>query len=682
MNDFLAKISVLETFNRSLDQSAFVLKEDPELTFPQIYNRTQWKAKKNELLKKKLETEEKNFKKPWIKLQSRPLENSALIRTLTGHTSYVLCCAFSPNGECIVSGGYDKTIKIWSADTGKEINSISTPEPAWLCAFSPDGKYIISGNRRKKLWLWNVESGKEITYISDNEEPEWMCNLGLKGEGWQSESWEEALSKWNSGANRGIRNYVNNNDLMLFYKDIALSPDKKKVITGTKGIKNKILKLWDTETKELFHILPGHKEGPVYACGFSPSGEKIISCSEDKTLILWDANTGKQINTYTGHTSRVSSCHFNPNGKTFVSGSWDFTLKIWDAEVRDDDSVIKGHADQVYVCKYSPDEKKIITACRDGTIKIWNAKTRKVINTLTGYSSMISACEFSPDGKWIITKANYESLKIWNTHTGVEIATLVDIPEVIKSHGWSILPFDFSPDSRILAYATLDNDLIFWDTEKHEIFNTLSGHEQKINTIKFSLDSKIIVTGSEDGIIKIWNVQTGALVRTLHAHKNTVNTCTFSSNGDKFITGSKDGTVKIWNIRDGFEIFNLNISKKNVIFSMFLQDGKKIITTVSGMYDTFSIWDIDSRKELICIEDLLTSYDAVGYTLSNDEKIIVSGSKEKTLKVWDTNTGNEIAPLKGLTGYINACDLNKNGKQIIFGDSLGMLLFATIENIE
>jgi len=116
MSEISEKREVIEIFQRGLDQSAFVLKENPEITFPQIYNRVQWKSDKNELIRNKLEKVENKFKKPWLKLLTRPVESSALMRTLSSHNLSVDAFALSPDGKKIVSGSYDRTLRLWDKE--------------------------------------------------------------------------------------------------------------------------------------------------------------------------------------------------------------------------------------------------------------------------------------------------------------------------------------------------------------------------------------------------------------------------------------------------------------------------------------------------------------------------------------------------------------------------------------
>jgi WD40 repeat protein len=67
----------------------------------------------------------------------------------------------------------------------------------------------------------------------------------------------------------------------------------------------------------------------VFSVAWSPDGTRIVSGSDDDTLRIWDASTGKSLRTLTGHGSAVGSVAWSPDGRRIVSGSWDDTLRIW-----------------------------------------------------------------------------------------------------------------------------------------------------------------------------------------------------------------------------------------------------------------------------------------------------------------------------------------------------------------
>ena len=107
---------------------------------------------------------------------------------------------------------------------------------------------------------------------------------------------------------------------------------------------------------------------------FSPDGQRIVSGSSDNTLKIWDANTGKELQTLKGHTDTIESAAFSPDGQRIVSGSYK-TLKIWDANSGEELQTLTGHTDNVYSVAFSPDGQRIVSGSADKALKIWDAMT-------------------------------------------------------------------------------------------------------------------------------------------------------------------------------------------------------------------------------------------------------------------------------------------------------------------
>ena len=107
---------------------------------------------------------------------------------------------------------------------------------------------------------------------------------------------------------------------------VAFSPDGKKLASGSD---DKTVRLWEVETGKQLATLTGHSDS-VWSVAFSPDGKKLASGSRDQTVRLWEVETGKQLATLTGHSSDVLSVAFSPDGKKLASGSWDQTVRLWD----------------------------------------------------------------------------------------------------------------------------------------------------------------------------------------------------------------------------------------------------------------------------------------------------------------------------------------------------------------
>jgi hypothetical protein len=155
--------------------------------------------------------------------------------------------------------------------------------------------------------------------------------------------------------------------------------------------------------------LRGHGDW-ISSTAFSPDGKRIVSGSGDKTIKLWDTETGDELMTLRGHEECVKSVALSPDGKRIVSGSDDKTVRIWDAGTGVELMTLRGHGRGINVAAFSPDGRCIVSGSADNTIKVWDAATGAEVMTLRGHVYGVSSVAFSPDGKRIVSGSVFERL--------------------------------------------------------------------------------------------------------------------------------------------------------------------------------------------------------------------------------------------------------------------------------
>ncbi|KIM34905.1 hypothetical protein M413DRAFT_32925 [Hebeloma cylindrosporum] len=267
---------------------------------------------------------------------------------------------------------------------------------------------------------------------------------------------------------------------------VAFSPDGARIVSGSS---DKTIRIWDVETGNQFRA------------------------SADKTVWIWDAVMGKPVGEpLRGHTDWVTSVAFSPDGGRIVSGSGDKTIRIWDVEMGNQvGEPFRGHTGYVWSVAFSPDENLVVSGSWDETVRIWEAATGKPVGEpLRGHTDRVQSVAFSPDGNRIVSGSVDETIRIWDVEMGNQVG------EPFRGHTGPVSSVAFSPDGKWLVSGSADETVRIWDVETGKpVGYPLRGHTDLVNSVAFSPDGRRIVSGSHDMTIRIWDVEAAVAVARL-----------------------------------------------------------------------------------------------------------------------------------------------------------------------
>ncbi|KAG2054096.1 WD40 repeat-like protein [Suillus hirtellus] len=277
--------------------------------------------------------------------------------------------------------------------------------------------------------------------------------------------------------------------------DIAHLHDGRRIIVCSS---DGSLLLWDLENDVQVGVAwrdEGHK-ADVKKIALSPSGKTVASGSDSGTVRLWDVKTGRVIARWMGHTENVGSVCWSGDGERVVSGSWDGTARVWDVKTGRTVLEIKNGHQYVWAVTYSPDNTKFATGGEnENAVKIWNAKTGELLSTLHQDQSVRSLA-WTSDGKKLLS-GSLGPIEIFDTVTWEQIA-------VLKGH---IFNLTLARNDHFLASTSIwDETVCLWNLNTNLPVCLPFQHDKDVSCLAFSADGKSLVTACEDNVVYLWDI--------------------------------------------------------------------------------------------------------------------------------------------------------------------------------
>lgn len=663
------------------------------------------------------------------------IPNGGLVRTIFGHKSAVSAVALSPDGELLASASESGIVRLWDTATGEPrlIFEGHNGIPVNTLAFNAAGNLIASGSDDGRILVWAVTNGtireeilgttSPINHVAFHPDPQVANQLFVAA--------EDGLFAWDF-----------DNDLLITFdfavnarrvKSGAFNPDGTNIITSD-SVGSGVPLLWrlgelefdngDTVPQyQLVRDQPAHN-GPVNSVGFNHDGTLIVSASDDFGVILSNTRTGTLIKRFNGHTSRVTGAVFTPDGESVVSASSDGVMYLWDVSpsasyIEDftllsesiSDVMFVPNGDILYATDFGrvvvvptppPGENTIPTpvidvdlgrseipqsafalspASTEDRIIVARGSTDLRIIDLTHNQELqritidipqvqddriwVDDVAFSPDGQFVLWGGGYFRRQLQSGDIRVGILRLFDANTGAFVRDFEIRGPIINPDAAATNTPAPAAPAADEDTDAPEATAATGSSIQLINdaitSVAFSKDGTFIASGIEDGRIHLWEVATGRKLAELVGHSDSVTDLLFAT-----IRNEAAGTD---------DLYLLSASRDRVIILWQLDTVNQ--RTTGQLLRRFV--GHSGAVNSIAFRNAPINNDTGGAPVV--EQLLLSGSEDGSLRLWDARTGDVIQRFGEQDSAITSVFFTQNDSALI-GTLLGEVKTISIETAD
>jgi WD40 repeat protein len=416
------------------------------------------------------------------------------------HPQQVTAVAFSPDGH-LATACYDRLLRIWDTQANHGVLKILSGHQDWVMdvAYSPDGRYLASASFDKSTKLWNAQSGEEIhTIAADGGVQRVLFNpwpsgnsVGLAMTAGTRESGSSSLTFWDM-----LPEEVISYSSTLPLVEIGFRPEGTSLVATAK---NGQTVLWGITGKTgpvpLSAPLPTDFQATMARLSFNGRRLAVVETKgkgEENSISLLrvrDIPSGREILSRNLGKSYLPSISLSPDGRYLALGG---NLRLWDLQNGEE---IPFSQKSSLAVAFNPDGKLLATAGTDD-VQI-RTIAGKLVRRLVNSSSPILLATFSSDGRQLATASLDLSIRLWDVATGRKLQTL-------QGHIARVTCLAFSPDGRRLASGSDDTSVKIWDVENGRELFDLHGHSGAVSALAFSPgDGQWLATAGTEGSIRL-----------------------------------------------------------------------------------------------------------------------------------------------------------------------------------
>lgn len=473
-----------------------------------------------------------------------------LERLLTGHQGAVTCLArvdfARVDPKQVVTGGADKTVRLWDIEGGKEVRQFAGCTAAVLrVAVSRGERPLVAAVAEDRVVrVWNLADAKPLASITSQTPVRALAfegsRLCLGGDDNLIRVFDVAL---NPAAPVELERLPGHTAAIL-----SLDTDGERIISGAA---DNTARLWQASV-----VVSGKAHtGLIHAVAVAPNGTRLFTSGEDKVVQAWAlkpqgpaqaAATLTPEVKFAGATGIVRALALSSDGALLAGAGDDQHARLWSTKDGQQLAAIPTPA-KLTSLAFSRDGRKLIVAGADNivrnfAVRVVGGKHELVaIQEGHGHTAAVAALSLSADGQWLYSVGADRTVRRWFAASDAARWTA-------EGHAGPIYSLSVGKGGAMVASGSADKTVRLWDARDGRPLITIKGHEKAVYAVAFSHDGTRVASCGADRAVHVWDLSGREGLRLAEGVDDALTSLAFSPNGQWLTAGSQSARWHTWNL--------------------------------------------------------------------------------------------------------------------------------------
>ena len=553
----------------------------------------------------------------------------------------------SPDGRFIAIANSTKgTARVWDLDAGVPVSPVlrpQSPNPVFLAKLSPDAKILLLISR-------DAPSTSFVTLHSVPDGAVLVNEARISGAVWSAQFHPDgsrvvlASGRLGLFGASGTATVLNTDDLepvvTVRHNDWVMSAaydsTGDRVATATVG---NVVQVWDAQSGDPLTD-PMMMDRPMQFVTFSPDDKRLVCAGNFGKARVWDPATGKPITPMLSHGEvnnavtgpggiALTAACFSPNNQLVATACGDKTVRIWNANSGEALTAPLRHEDHVTACAFDRTGRYLLTSSLDGTTRVWDPATGLLVTSKLPHRGPVYGAAFVGDSQRIVSFSEDETARVWEFQQSAPTFPTSKTGKCI-----------FTQCGRYVLESTESGQTTLYDASNSELLDLSIHATHDINHAVVSGSTLLLTTLHSAGKASLWHLETGEQIGVDIKSKGPItHACLSADGGYAAFAGTR--ALQVWDVRQRRLIIELD-TEVGFPHAEFSSD-EPLKLVVSGLDGSARIWDL---REPTAAPLRLTHGLAVPMARFNhDGSLVITAGMNDAAEVWDSKTGEKIATL-------------------------------------